>query len=236
MNSQLKPEVGKEDFGHLVSKINHMYDFYMERDHTEKFPFMADLIKISKELNWAEKDPAILSFLENPDHMRGYCCFKAAIISALSIKSVCEIGVGLGISALSFLTANPTIRYVGIENGDNDKVYDFPLTKRAEKEIQKVNPSAQVLVEDSQLMKILPWPCRYDLVYVDGNHSREGCRHDVETAWNSGSEWILVDDTHHPAVAAGFMDAIYICQSTSYFEWTHFPNTWTGNILMRRRH
>lgn len=234
MNSQLKAAPGKEDFANAINRIRTRYESPVQHD----YPFLSELVELSKKLDWAKYDPAILSFLENSDHRVGYCDFKSAIINALQIKSVCEIGIGLGISALTFAAANPAIKYTGIDNGENAVIYKHPLIQMVAKGLEGYGVNPEIYVLNSQEMSQLPHPVKFDLVYVDGDHSRQGCKHDVVMAWDSGSEWILVDDTHNTAVAAGVFDALFHVYNErlgrgGFIEWTAFPDTWTGNILIR---
>jgi hypothetical protein len=75
----------------------------------------------------------------------------------------------------------------------------------------------------------------YDLVHIDGDHSREACAHDVEIAWNAlrPEGWLLIDDAKDSAVVAGTFDAMRKVWP-SELRWAYLEDTLTGNILIRK--
>jgi hypothetical protein len=129
---------------------------------------------------------------------------KYNLASILRPNSILEIGVRCGYSAAAFLAACPTARYLGIDHGvpgdkhgGLDGALDFARQMLAEK-----FPSAQARIEvaDTQQMSALPGGS-VDLVYIDGDHSYSGCRHDLHLAAALRPRYVLVDDvTYLPLV------------------------------------
>lgn len=219
----------EESFPALVERIRTFHKEFAK----QKFPYMGSLTELVDAHNLVLRDPAIAQLLRNPTYVQGYCAFKAAVVAALAIKTVCETGIGLGISATSFVEGNPDIKYTGIDNLENDVVWGYPMSGFVASALNRRNVVPTFIIQDTREMKKLPG--QYDLVHIDANHFREGCKHEVEMAWDSKSEYILVDDTHYTAVMAGTMDALFDKDRYSIQDWTHFPETWSGNILIRRR-
>jgi hypothetical protein len=194
------------------------------------------ITKIAQEIrdNWSTYDhrpylPEGLAPLYYTDEFRlGYAAFKAAIAEQLQPKSIIEIGVGLGISALAFLHGCPTATYVGIDN-DAESGRDFPI-KPSEFVGSLIKGRGRIWYRDSTKIDRLP-PA--DLVHVDGGHSYEDAYNDVMLAWRSEARWILVDDARDSVVAAATFDALRR-KSPGSVDWAYFEDTWTGNILISR--
>ena len=114
---------------------------------------------------------------------------KWAIASVLQPKSILEIGVRYGYSALAFLNASPSARYLGIDLdvaafGGSVGAIDW-----ARKACSKYQ--AEFLVADSTKMLRLPGE-RYDLIHVDGQQDGDATMHDLILASTQAS-YILVD-------------------------------------------
>lgn len=58
-------------------------------------------------------------------------------------------------------------------------------------------PRAVVSVSFLDTQKQIPEGGGYDFVHVDGNHSFEGCLHDLDLSARLGRGWVLIDDTDH---------------------------------------
>jgi predicted O-methyltransferase YrrM len=157
-----------------------------------------------------------------------YAAFKAAVAEQLKPKTIIEIGVGVGVSALAFLYGCPTATYIGIDN-DVECMRDFPV-KPSEFVGDKLGDRGCIWKKDSTKIDRLP-PA--DLVHIDGDHSYEGAYNDVMLAWRSEARWILVDDARDSVVAAATFDALRR-KSPGSVDWAYFENTWTGNILISR--
>jgi len=125
----------------------------------------------------------------------GYACFKFIVAKVLQPKTIVEIGVGVGVSALAFLYGCPAASYIGIDN-DCENGRNFPI-KPSEFVKGLVGKRGTVIVTDSTKMDRLA-PC--DLAHVDGGHSYEDAFNDVMLAWRSNARWILVDDARDSVV------------------------------------
>jgi len=166
------------------------------------------------------------------DFLFGYMRVKNGIAGGIMPRRICEIGVSSGISAMAFLDACPKAYYLGIDNRFEEEMRGVSLVDHA---IELLKPyNAQVLITDSQKLTELP-EGNFDLVHVDGDHSREACCHDVVLAWNalSADGWILVDDAKDSAVCAGTFDAIRKVWPAE-IRWAYLEDTFTGNILIRK--
>lgn len=114
------------------------------------------------------------------------------ILEITKANTVLEIGFNKGGSALMFLSINPTLGYDSVDIQENEKSEDY-LSKRfigfnfINIDSKKISP------------KIPFFLSKYDLVLVDGDHSREGVISDIETALKFDPEYILFDDVLHPS-------------------------------------
>jgi 2-polyprenyl-3-methyl-5-hydroxy-6-metoxy-1,4-benzoquinol methylase len=130
-------------------------------------------------------DPLRHLFPEWVDYYRG----KYAICRAVNPKSILEVGVRFGYSALAFLNAVPHARYTGIDN-DSDTFGGSHGALQWARE-QLANYSAQIVVADSQKLATLPGEY-YDLVHIDGQQDGDGTFHDLELGLEK-AHWLLVD-------------------------------------------
>jgi len=159
-----------------------------------------------------------------------YACFKYTVALALKPRSIVEVGVRGGVSALSFLSACPDALYTGFDNNRDAREQGIDFTSHVRGWFTRLDVRADLRIEDSQLLDRFPYA---DLVHIDGDHSFEGVRHDVVAAWRSGAPWILCDDADDCAVVAGIFYALKFDLDRGSAEWCYFPQTWTGNILIR---
>ena len=107
---------------------------------------------------------------------------KHAIAAELKPTSILEVGVRAGYSALSFLKACPSARYLGIdaESGEHGG-QGGPWMWWAKKILEPYD--ATLIHANSQLMEEPPGPRLFDMIHVDGDHSRIGALHDMEMLW-----------------------------------------------------
>ena len=114
---------------------------------------------------------------------------KWAIAHVLKPKSILEIGVRFGYSAVAFLDAAPSARYIGI---DIDSVLFGGSVGAIEWARSACKPfRAEFIVGDSTKMERFPGE-RYDLIHIHGQQDGYGTMHDLVLATVQGS-YILVD-------------------------------------------
>ena len=122
------------------------------------------------------------------------------LVRQLRPRTICEIGVRAGYSAYVMLRANPTASVLGIEANFDEAVQ---ATSGGKKDFYKHALSTladydfDVILADSHSLARIP---AVDLVYVDGDHSREGCFRDLDLAFKSNDRVLVHDVTHIRAV------------------------------------
>lgn len=111
------------------------------------------------------------------------------VAQKLQPKTILEIGVRAGYSAFTMLCAVPTADYTGWDADRGDYGGSVGYVALAERLLAPF--SAVVQRRDSQAERSLEYPV--DLAHIDGDHSYEGCYHDLELC-ATGARHILVDD------------------------------------------
>jgi len=165
----------------------------------------------------------------------GYACFKREVARTVAPNIIVEIGIGVGIGALAMMDGAPWAKYEGIDNNEAD----FPVIPRIKpsefvaRRMTEGSYDFNINFGNSQAMDKIPF-C--DLVHVDGDHSRQGVRHDVVLAWRSEAKWILCDDARDTTVVSGIFDALTLDLDRGSVDWAYFGDTWTGSILIRTDH
>jgi SAM-dependent methyltransferase len=118
-----------------------------------------------------------------------YYRMKWAIASVLQPKSILEIGVRYGYSAVAFLNASPSARYLGIDldvTAFGGSVGAINWARQACSKYQ-----AEFLVADSTKLDRFPGGS-YDLIHIDGQQDGDATMHDLILASTQG-RYILVD-------------------------------------------
>jgi len=118
-----------------------------------------------------------------------YYRMKYSLSKTINPRSILEIGVRYGYSAITFLESSPEATYLGIDN-DSD---NFGGSEGAIEWAKKITGShkANFLIADSQQMTSFPGDF-YDLIHIDGQQDGDGTIHDLELALEKG-RWILLD-------------------------------------------
>lgn len=173
-------------------------------------------------------------YLMSEQFRLGYACFKYAVANIIQPRTITEIGVGAGTGARAFMAACPTAHYTGIDNKSKDVSGGWGFIDYTLDSLRKHGYHVDFIEADSMQLTSAP---SADLFHVDGDHPYEVAYNDTRLALLSGSEWILIDDTRDFAVAAGALTAIHNVRVDTglEYDWTHFEDTWTGSILVRRR-
>jgi len=204
--------------------------------------FKSIVQKIRDEIRFSNFDcrPQMLRY-EHPENewnlteefLKGYILPKYAVAKVLQPKRICEIGVYCGVAALAFLGACPTAEYAGIDDLSGQKALGVDLVSKTGKLLDSLGYTATIFIENSQLMYQLPGD-PYDLIHVDGCHTREAAKHDVMLAWGclKLDGYLLVDDSCDCHVCAGVFDALLVLPGGNVY-WTNLEGT-TGSILIYR--
>ena len=149
----------------------------------------------------------------------------------LNPKRVCEIGVRAGYSAFTVLSANPDAHVLGIEaNLDHEKEDAHGGQKGFYRHaLQILEPfDFELLLVNSHDIKLLP---RFDLIYVDGDHSFNGCLSDLELVEKS-TDQILVDD--YESIAPVREACHEFLKTRPEFVAERIENGLTGFLLLHR--
>jgi SAM-dependent methyltransferase len=114
---------------------------------------------------------------------------KWAIARILQSQTILEVGVRFGYSALAFLDACPSTRYVGIDLDVNSFGGCRGAIRWAR---QSTRPyRADFMIADSQKMDRFPGR-RYSLIHIDGQQDGEGTSHDLMLAI-AQADYVLLD-------------------------------------------
>lgn len=175
--------------------------------------------------HWVSGDPYQIE-PDTPEYYR----VKYAVAECVKPRSILEIGVRAGYSAAAFLQAGHTTHFTGLDlnAGTWGGVKDYQA--HAQKALAKYEGvTVDLQFGDSQQLDRLPGG-PYDLVHVDGDHSRAGAMHDVTLALDSGAKWVLVDDYDFiPPVAYGTNAAI---RGRHVRAWHVWDGGYRGNLLI----
>jgi hypothetical protein len=135
-----------------------------------------------------------VSELQNsPDPSR---CQKRIFLSKTvkGKKSVLEVGFNAGHSALLILSSNPHIKYVGVDIGEHS------YTKEAGRILLNHfgNRFKLIIGDSTDILPILKLDkLKFEVIHIDGGHSRDQCLSDLRNATNlliEESGQILLDD------------------------------------------
>ena len=140
---------------------------------------------------------------------------------------IIEIGVRCGYSALDFLSACPGATYYGFDNnaGQHGGAEGLKYHEWAVSLLEGYNAT---IYPDVDTQSIDELPVKGDFVHVDGDHSYEGCMHDIKLARKAGAKWILVDDFDYiKSVRQAVRDSIKDTDYCEYFDGYH------GQVLIK---
>ena len=157
-----------------------------------------------------------------------YYRLKHAIAAVLQPRSILEIGVRFGYSAVSFLDAAPDAAFVGIDldiDTFGGQVGALEWAKRITS-----GRNAKFIVADTQQLARLPGGI-YDLVHVDGQQDGAGTFHDLRRAV-AQARWVLLDGYFW--TPENFFNANdFLLKYDDVFEYAFVIPGYAGELLLR---
>lgn len=139
------------------------------------------------------------------------------------MKDYLEIGVAMGKHMLEVLR-DKSIRYVGIDRWEYDITLEHEVNKIRnwnsqdkwdevyKQVLEKVEPykNRASIIRGSSIDILPTLKDKFDFIYVDGDHSYEGAKRDLELSLPLLKEdgKIIVDDLQYPSVRKAFQEFI----------------------------
>jgi predicted O-methyltransferase YrrM len=171
-------------------------------------------------------DPLRHLFLEWVSYYR----MKWAIARVLQPKSILEIGVRFGYSALAFLNGSPSARFLGIDTDSTTFGGSTGAINWARKACR--NYGAEFVVADSTKMERFPGE-RYDLIHVDGQQDEGGTMHDLIVA-SAQARYILVDG-YFWSRPNFFSASEFLYRYRDYIEFYEVIPGYAGELLIKTK-
>lgn len=155
------------------------------------------------------------------------------VLQQLQPRRIVEIGVRAGYSAWTMLEACPEAVLHGID-ADFDGVIQNShdgYQGACRHAVKILDPRRfTITIGDSHNLTSLP---ECDLVYIDGDHTKDGCGKDLLLAERSGSRFILLDD--YDTADLGVRRAVDdFMAARHWLKGRHIPNGSTGLYLIER--
>ncbi len=190
------------------------------------------ILNIKKDTNFDFRDYAYpydeLSHLFN--EWFDYYQWKYAICKAINPKSILEIGVRYGYSAITFLKASENATYFGIDNNSDSyggSIGSIEWAKKITKDYK-----TNFLIADTQSIESLPGT-HYDLIHIDGQQDGDGTYHDLELSLTKG-KWILVDG-YFWSKENMLSSTCFIEKYKKFIEYTIIINDYAGELLINTK-
>lgn len=125
-----------------------------------------------------------------------YYAVKHRLCQQANPGTIVEIGVRAGYSACAFLQACPDAHYIGIDadNGKHGGAGEKPYIPWAEKVLSEKGYDFRIAYPvDTQNLDSMP---SADFYHIDGDHTAEGCMHDLDICYSSANPGavLLIDD------------------------------------------
>ena len=142
-----------------------------------------------------------------------------AIIRSHGLSSMLECGFGHGYSATCAARAfdalgnDGSVTSIDVDFDENHLAQmkrEFPMTWLKRMTLMQGN-SSEVLAELSAAGK------RYDLIYIDGDHTYEGVKRDWEQCKKMAKRFVLFDDYHLPSKDSG--PGIQVAKLVDEIDW-----------------
>ncbi|AFY58271.1 methyltransferase, cyclopropane fatty acid synthase [Rivularia sp. PCC 7116] len=169
-------------------------------------------------------DPLASSFQDWVNYYK----LKWSIANVLKPNSILEIGVRFGYSAVAFLEAYPSAKYVGIDL-DTDFFGGVKGGINWAKKITKPF-NTEFIVANTQTMKLFPGDV-YDLIHVDGQQDGDGSLHDLELAIKQG-KYILMDG--YLWTSQNFLAANdFLLKNADLLDWYGVIPGYAGELLIK---
>jgi len=155
--------------------------------------------------------PKDIQNLKRVPRMQAIYNAQYKIATQFEPETICEIGVRAGYSAHAFLMGSPKAKsYHGIDC-DDQKHYGGPWLWYARELLDKIYKERGILwyllEKDTQQLEEGHFPykvqrflsigyAKMDLIHIDGDHSYEGCLHDMNIFWPCVADTgiMVVDD------------------------------------------
>jgi hypothetical protein len=137
-----------------------------------------------------------------------------------------EIGFNVGGSALMFLSINSNLIYHSIDIVKNEKSVSFFYQKYKHWKFFNVNSALIRPCEDGLL-------CKYDIAFIDGDHSSEGVLNDTEIVLSFKPKYVLFDDVDHPShkYIRTLVEKVY-CNDFQVIKEYKFDELWEGYSML----
>ena len=124
------------------------------------------------------------------DETPRYYEVKYDVAYRLQPRSILEIGVRCGYSALAFLMACPQAEFRGLDANKGD----WGGFDGARDHAAKILASYRIWMQTVDTQTITDPIPGYEFWHIDGDHGFGGALRDLRLAGDSGARWILLDD------------------------------------------
>ena len=163
------------------------------------------------------------------DELKDEYRMKYAICKALEPKSILEIGIQCGYSAITFLSAVPNAKYLSINDVADSRNSNEGM-RWAEK-ITKSFDATFIIAKDQEMTSLRGM--EFDLVYLNGHQDGDRIFHRLEMVLPR-TRWILID---------GFFQSKENMLSSTYFiekyrqfiEYEIIVSTYKGDLLIKTK-
>ena len=171
------------------------------------------------------------------EHLYNYYFGKFLIANAFGPKAIAEIGVRWGYSAFSFLCASPAASYTGFDmiGGGHGGAKENTFA-RVNLMLKEHFPDAKVTLEHCDTRRAAELGGPYDFVHVDGNHTQDACRHDIELAMAAlGPGGVILIDDYTAIEGVKKAADGYVKDNQGLIERRHIVPSLTGELIIIKK-